>query len=332
MKNDEHSTPTPNKREKSGKYKKKVDGFMADSAAMKFLDDVKEGGLEEFDVTTTNGFLKELLVRIKKGDITGLGSQLAFFFLLSLFPLLIFIMTLLPFLNFNQAEVFLLIRDYAPESVAMLIEDTLNEILKNRNGGLLSIGALATVWSASKGMNALTKALNRSYFTEESRSFIMARGMSVVFTVMLIAVLVVALILPVFGQQIGVLAFSYMGLEEGFLTLWAGLRRLVPPVLIFFVFSLIYWLVPNLNIQFRSVLPGAFFATVGWILTSLAFSFYVGSYGNYSSTYGSIGAIIVLMMWLYFSAIILMLGGQLNAVMLERTQLIKAKKKSNVVI
>lgn len=305
---------------------------MADSAAMKFLDDVKEGGLEEFDVTTTNGFLKELLVRIKKGDITGLGSQLAFFFLLSLFPLLIFIMTLLPFLNFNQAEVFLLIRDYAPESVAMLIEDTLNEILKNRNGGLLSIGALATVWSASKGMNALTKALNRSYFTEESRSFIMARGMSVVFTVMLIAVLVVALILPVFGQQIGVLAFSYMGLEEGFLTLWAGLRWLVPPVLIFFVFSLIYWLVPNLNIQFKSVLPGAFFATVGWILTSLAFSFYVGSYGNYSSTYGSIGAIIVLMMWLYFSAIILMLGGQLNAVMLERTQLIKAKKKSNAVI
>jgi len=331
LKNDERSTPAPIQEESSKKYKK-VDDFMADSAAMKFLDDVREGGLDEFDVTTTNGFVKELLVRIKKVDVTGLGSQLAFFFLLSLFPLLIFIMTLLPYLNFNQAEVFLLIRDYAPGSVAMLIENTLNEILQNRNGGLLSIGALATVWSASKGMNALTKALNRSYFTEESRSFIMARGMSVVFTIMLIAVLLVALVLPVFGQQIGVLAFSYMGLEEGFLTLWAGLRWLVPPVLIFFVFSLIYWLVPNLKIQFKSVLPGALFATVGWILTSLAFSFYVGSYGNYSSTYGSIGAIIVLMMWLYFSAIILILGGQLNAVMLERTQLIIAKEKSNAVL
>ncbi|WP_218627995.1 YihY/virulence factor BrkB family protein [Sporosarcina sp. E16_8] len=332
MKNDEGSTPTPIQEEKSRKYREKLDNFGKDSAARKFLVDVKEGGLEEFDVTTTSGFLKELLVRIKKVDITGLGSQLAFFFLLSLFPLLIFIMTLLPYLNFNQAEVFLLIRDYAPESVAMLIENTLNEILKNRNGGLLSIGALATVWSASKGMNALTKALNQSYFTEESRSFIMARGMSVVFTIMLIAVLLVALILPVFGQQIGVLAFSYMGLEEGFLILWAGLRWLVPPVFILFVFSLIYWLVPNLKIQFKSVLPGALFATVGWILASLAFSFYVGSYGNYSSTYGSIGAIIVLMMWLYFSAIILMLGGQLNAVMLERTQLIKAKEKSNAVL
>lgn len=332
LKDNDRSTPTPIPRAKAGKQKKKTDGFMADTAAMKFLDDVKEGDLEEFDVTTKTGFLKELLVRIKKVDVTGLGSQLAFFFLLSLFPLLIFIMTLLPFLNLDQAEIFLLIRDYAPESVAMLIEDTLSDILKNRNGGLLSIGALATVWSASKGMNALTKALNRSYFTEESRSFVVARGMSVVFTVLLIAVLVVALVLPVFGQQIGVLVFSYMGLEEGFITLWSNLRWIVPPVLIFFVFSLIYWLVPNLKIHFISVLPGALFATVGWILTSLGFSYYVSNFGSYSSTYGSIGAIIVLMMWLYFSAIILILGGQLNAVTFERTQLKRAKAKSNAVM
>jgi membrane protein len=328
LKNGERSTPPSIQKEKS----KKKENFMADSAAMKFLNDVKEGGLEEFDVTTTNGFLKELLVRIKKVDVTGLASQLAFFFLLSMFPLLIFTMTLLPYLNFNQAEVFLLIRDYAPESVALLIEDTLKEILNIRNGSLLSIGALATVWSASKGMNALTKALNRSYFMEESRSFIVARGMSVVFTVMLIAVLIVALVLPVFGQQIGVLVFSYLGLEEGFITMWGSLRWVLPPVLIFFVFSLIYWLVPNLKIHFISVLPGALFASVGWILTSLGFSYYVNNFGNYSGTYGSIGAIIVLMMWLYFSAIILMLGGQLNAVAFERTQLNRAKSKSNAVM
>lgn len=225
-----------------------------------------------------------------------------------------------------------MIRDYAPESVAILIESTLSDILENRNGGLLSIGALATVWSASKGMNALTKALNRSYFTEESRSFVVARGMSIVFTVMLIAVLVVALVLPVFGQQIGALVFSYLGLEEGFMILWGSLRWVVPPVLIFFVFSLIYWLVPNLRVEFKSVILGALFATVGWIVTSLGFSYYVSNFGSYSSTYGSIGAIIVLMMWLYFSAIILMLGGQLNAVTSERMQLKRAKAKSNAVI
>jgi len=318
------------KRKGKGKNKKST-SFMEDSSIMKFVDDIKEGELNQFDVTTTNGFIKELMTRIKKVDVTGLGSQLAFFFLLSLFPLLIFLFTLLPYLNLDQSEIFLFINDFAPESVAMLIEKTVGEILNSRNGGLLSVGIIATIWSASKGMNALTKALNRSYFTEESRSFIVSRGMSIVFTILLIAVLVVALVLPVFGQQIGVFAFSYLGLEESFLVLWNGLRFAIPPFLIFTVFTILYWLVPDVKIRITSAIPGAIFATLGWIITSLAFSYYVGSYGNYSSTYGSIGAIIVLMMWLYFSAIILMLGGQLNAVMGERKEAMDAKTKSNVI-
>ena len=306
-------------------------GFMGDSAVMKFVEDVKVGELDQFDVTTTMGFAKELLTRIKKVDVTGLASQLAFFFLLSLFPLLIFLFTLLPYLNLDEGQIFIIIREFAPVSVALLIEDTLAEILINRNGGLLSIGAIATVWSASKGMNALSKALNLSYFTKETRSFIISRGMSIVFTLMLIGVLLIALILPIFGQQIGMLVFSYLGLEEGFLRLWNGLRWLIPPVMIFIVFTLVYWIVPDLKIRFKSVIPGAVFATVGWIITSFGFAFYVGNYGGYSNTYGSIGAIIVLMMWLYFSAIILMLGGQINAVMTERKDAMDAKIKSNAV-
>ncbi|WP_371922549.1 YihY/virulence factor BrkB family protein [Sporosarcina sp. Marseille-Q4943] len=325
-----YTDPLPPKKEKLSSEEKNS-GFMADSEIMQFLDDVKDGDLEKFDVTTTKGFWKELLVRIKIVDITGLGSQLAFFFLLSLFPLLIFLITLLPFLNIDESQVLLFIRDYAPDSVYTLIRDTLQEILNNRNGGLLSIGALATIWSASKGMNALTKALNRSYHVEESRSFIVARAMSVVFTIALIGVLVVALLLPVFGQQIGMLAFSYFGMEEGFLKLWGSIRWIIPPILIFLVFSALYWAVPNLKVRLKSAMPGALFATAGWILTSLAFSFYVGNFANYSKTYGSIGGIIVLMMWLYFSAIILMLGGQLNAVMTERKQAKLAKDKSNAV-
>lgn len=316
--------------EKRGEDEK--EGAFHQTEVKKFFEDVKDGDLEQFDTTTTHGFLKELLVRIKKVDVTGLGSQLAFFFLLSLFPLLIFLMTLLPFLNLDQAQIFLFIREYAPESVALLIEQTLGEVLENRNSGLLSIGAVATIWSASKGMNALTKALNRSYFTEESRSFFVARGMSVVFTAMLIAVLVVALVLPVFGQQIGLVAFSAFGLEDDFMSLWGKLRWGIPPILIFLVFSVIYWIVPDLKIRLKSVIPGALFATIGWILTSLGFSYYVGNFGNYSNTYGSIGAIIVLMMWLYFSAIILMLGGQLNAVMTERKEAKLAKQKSDAVM
>lgn len=325
MKENVSTTPKP---PKENDEKKK---FMEGTAIRGFVDDINEGEINDFDVTTFNGFIKELITRIKNVDVTGLAAQLAFFFLLALFPLLIFMFTLLPYLNLDQAEIFMFIRDYAPESVASLLEETLSDVLSQRSGGLLSFGIIATIWSASKGMNALTKALNLSYFQEESRSFIIARGMSVVFTIMLIAVVVVALVLPVFGEQIGTFAFSYLGLEEGFLKLWANLRWFLPPILIYSVFSLIYWLVPNLKLQYRSVILGSIIVTIGWIVTSLGFSFYVGNYGSYSNTYGSIGAIIVLMMWLYLSGIILMIGGQINAVMKDRRQAIHARKKSGVV-
>lgn len=328
MKEDVSTTPKSQKID-HGKKKSK---FMEDTAIRKFVDEIKEGELNDFDVTTVNGFIKELLTRIKKVDVTGLAAQLAFFFLLALFPLLIFMFTLLPYLNLDHAEIFIFIRDYAPESVASLLEETINDVLSQPNGGLLSFGVVATIWSASKGMNALTKALNLSYFQEQSRSFIVERGMSVVFTVMLIAVVVVALVLPVFGQQIGMFAFSYLGLEEGFLKLWSSLRWFLPPILIFSVFSLIYWLVPNIRLQYKSVILGSIIVTIGWIVTSLGFSFYVGNYGNYSNTYGSIGAIIVLMLWLYLSGIILMIGGQINAVMRDRRQAINAKRKSGAVV
>lgn len=325
MKENVSTTPEP---QKENDEKKK---FMEGTAIRGFVDDINEGEINDFDVTTFSGFIKELITRIKNVDVTGLAAQLAFFFLLALFPLLIFMFTLLPYLNLDQAEIFMFIRDYAPESVASLLEETLSDVLSQRSGGLLSFGVVATIWSASKGMNALTKALNLSYFQEESRSFIIARGMSVVFTIMLIAVVVVALVLPVFGEQIGTFAFSYLGLEEGFLKLWANLRWFLPPILIYSVFSLIYWLVPNLKLQYRSVILGSVLVTIGWIVTSLGFSFYVGNYGSYSNTYGSIGAIIVLMMWLYLSGIILMIGGQINAVMKDRRQAIHARKKSGVV-
>lgn len=325
MKEDVSTTPTPKKVKKKRK-------FMENTRIRKLFDDINEGELNDFDITTYDGFIKELLMRIKKVDVTGLASQLAFFFLLSLFPLLIFMFTLLPYLNLDQAEIFIFIRDYAPESVAILLEETLGEVFNNRNGGLLSFGIIATVWSASKGMNALTKALNLFYFQEKPSSFIVARGTSIVFTVMLIAVLIVALVLPVFGQQIGTFAFSYLGLENSFLKFWSSIRLLLPPVLIYSVFSLIYWIVPNLKLSYRSVMIGSIIATVGWIVTSLGFSFYVSSYGNYSSTYGSIGAIIVLMLWLYLSGIILMIGGQLNAVMNDRKLAIQAKREKNTVI
>ena len=313
--------------EKSHRSSESKSGF-ADTRVGGFVSDIQESEHHTFDVTTKGGFLKELILRIKNVDVSGLGAELSYFFLLSMFPLLIFLFTLLPYMNLDQAEVMLFIRDYAPAEVAKMIEDILSTVLANKNGGLLSVGILATLWSASKGMNALTKALNRSYFKEDSRSFVVQRGMSIVFTIMLVVVVIVALGLPVFGEQIGSVVFSYLGFENGFTTLWNQLRFLLPPVLIAVVFTLIYWLVPDVKQQFKTSLPGALFATVGWIITTLGFSFYVSNFGSYSNTYGSIGTIIILMLWLYLSAIIFMIGGQINAVMKERSERLKDMKSN----
>lgn len=319
---------TSKSKKKSQAMKEK---FLKETKVGQFVGDVKDAEIAQFDVTNTKGFIQELITRFRKVDVMGLAAQLAFFFLLSLFPLLIFIFTLLPYLNLDQAQILLYIHEYAPGSVAQLLEDTLGEVLNNRNGKLLSFGIIATIWSASKGMNALTQALNRSYFQEESRSFFIARGMSIIFTVMLIGVLIVALALPVFGQQIGSLLLSYIDMESHFLQLWEKFRWLVSVVLIYTVFSLIYWLVPDLKIFYKSVILGSIIATIGWIITSLGFSFYVGNYANYSNTYGSIGGIIVLMLWLYLSAIILMIGGQVNAVMRDRKNALHMKDTSRSV-
>ncbi|CAN7554337.1 YihY/virulence factor BrkB family protein [Rossellomorea sp. LjRoot5] len=259
------------------------------------------------------GFSKSLFANISANDVTGLAAQIAYYFLLSLFPLLIFIVTLLPYLPFEQGDILGLVRDFAPGETMSMIEETLQDVMSNRNSGLLSVSIIATIWSASNGMNAIVKSLNRAYDVEETRSFIATRLMSILLTFAMILVFVIALLLPVFGKQIGLFLFSQFGFSDQFLTIWNGIRWAITPIILFIIFVGLYFFAPSKRIKCLSAFPGAIFATLGWVLASLAFSYYVGSFGNYSATYGSIGGIIVLMIWFYLTGIIIMIGGEINA-------------------
>lgn len=257
--------------------------------------------------------------RVGEDDVLGLAAQLAYFFLLSLFPLLIFLVTLLPYLPITAEDILNVIRDFAPGETMKLIETHVYEIME-KNGQLLSFGIIATIWSASNGINAVVRALNKAYDVKESRPFLIARGMAILFTFAMIFVFVLALLLPVFGKQIGLFLFSYFGLSGEFLAVWNMLRWLVSPLILFIVFTGLYWIAPNKKLTCISAVPGALFATVGWVLSSLAFSYYVSSFGNFSATYGSIGAIIVLMIWFYISGVIIILGGEINAINTKYTK------------
>ncbi|MGD6966110.1 YihY/virulence factor BrkB family protein [Rossellomorea vietnamensis] len=261
------------------------------------------------------GFFKKLFQKITDGDVTGLAAQLAYFFLLSLFPLLIFIVTLIPYLPVAQEDILNVISDYAPGETMDMIQSTINEVMSNRNTGLLSFSIIATIWSASNGMNAIVKSLNDAYEVEETRSFIVTRLMSIVLTIAMIFVFVIALLLPVFGRQIGLFLFSQFGFSDQFLTIWGAIRWAISPIILFIVFVGLYFIAPSKKIKCLSAVPGAVFAALGWVGASLAFSYYVSNFGNYSATYGSIGGIIVLMIWFYLTGIIIMIGGHINAIM-----------------
>ncbi|MED4533229.1 YihY/virulence factor BrkB family protein [Metabacillus fastidiosus] len=263
---------------------------------------------------------KDLYNRFKEDELSRLSAELAYYFLLSLFPFLIFLITLLAYLPLSEADVLATITQYAPKESMVLIETTLNQILSNQNGGLLSFGIIATLWSASNGINAIVRALNRAYDVEEDRSFLVARGMAVVLTIAMVFVILIALLLPVFGKQIGLFISAIYGLSDEFLSIWNAIRWLLSGLILFIVFSALYFIAPNKRLQIKYVLPGSLFATVGWIIVSLAFSFYVSNFSNYSGTYGSIGGIIILMIWFYISGMIIVLGGEINGLLHKRKE------------
>lgn len=287
---------------------------------------------EAIDILTLKGFVQDIWMRMKKVDITAQGAQLAYFFLLSFFPLLIFLVQLLPYLNLKQDMIFNFLDELMPKEVYTLIEGTLIEILSNQNTGILSIGIIGTIWSASAGIKALLSALNKAY-DAEVRAGVIDRGLSLVLTLLLVVAILVALVVQVFGQQIGILMFSSFGVEDGFMKLWYNIRWTMPPLIIFIILLGIYWIVPNTDPRLKifGVWPGAIFATIGWIVLSTGFSQYIDNFGNYSTTYGSIGGVIIFMLWLYFTGIMLIFGGLLNAT-IQRYTIEKALRRQNIYV
>jgi membrane protein len=262
---------------------------------------------------SSNKWITLLWRRIGEDDVFGLAAQLAYFFLLSLFPLLIFFVTLLSYLPFSQEDLLGVIGDFAPGETKKFINTNIHEIVGNQNGKLLSFGIIGTLWSASNGLGAIIRAFNKAYEVKESRSFVVARVMAILFTLAMIFVFIIALLLPVFGKQIGLYLFTKFGLSSEFIEFWNMVRWVLSSVIIFTIFVVLYWLGPNMKVKCVQAVPGAIFATISWSVVSLGFSYYVNNFGNYSATYGSIGAVIILMIWFYLSGIIIILGGEINA-------------------
>lgn len=257
-------------------------------------------------------FVKGLMERIHIHDVSGMAAQLAFFFLLSLFPLLIFLVTLVPYLPITENDIIYYINNFTPENAKDIISIQLDQIMKG-SSTLLSVGVIGTLWTASNALNGITKAFNKAYDLEEERKFFIMRTISMLLTIAMIFVFIGALLIPVFGKQIGIFVSSYLGYDDAFLKVWDTIRWLLSIVVLFIMFLILYRVFPNKKLKQRSILKGAIFSTIGWSVASYGFSYYVNHFSHYSATYGSLGGIIVLMLWFYILAHVIIIGGEINA-------------------
>lgn len=263
-------------------------------------------------------FGKDLFDRFNHAEVLGLSAQLAYFFLLSLFPFLLFIVTLLGYLPIDERMIIDVLSEYLPVEVVRMIEQNLTQIVNNRSGGLLSISILGTLWSASNGFNAITKSFNRAYDVDPDRNFLLGRLIAIGLMLTIILAIIFALLLPVFGKVIIDTISMVIPLPEGLLNFWDLFRWASSSIMFFIIFYVLYKLAPNKKFMENHVLWGTLFATISWQVVSYGFSYYVETLGNFSITYGSLGTVIVLMIWFYLSGIIITTGGVINAVVTEK--------------
>lgn len=258
-------------------------------------------------------FVEELIRRIQDDDVPALGAQLTFYLILSFFPFLIFLLTLVSYTPLAREEILHDMFQILPAQAYDLIHDITDETIRSRSQTLLSFGMIGTIWAASRGVMAIIKGINKAYDEEENRSFWKVRGIAIVYTLILAIVILLSFVMLVFGKKVGQWVFMQLHMPHWFESVWGPAKFLIPLFSMFTVFMLIYKYAPSRRIAFGDVVPGALFATAGWIATSLLFAFYINHFDNFSRTYGSIGGIIVLLIWMYLSNIIIIMGGEINA-------------------
>lgn len=260
-------------------------------------------------------FLKELYGEIGDDDVFNGAAVLGYYLTLALFPAVIFVMALLPYLpvpHLDQAIMDLL-RQALPPGASDMFVGVVQDVTSRPRGGLLSFGALATLWASSSGLYAIMQQLNKTYDVDEARGFVKARLIAIALSLLFAALIVSAFSLIVAGGAFEAWLGQRFGLGETLLTAFAALRWIIILLGLLLAFALIYYLAPSVKQRFIFITPGSVIGVAALALASLGFAWYVQNFGNYSATYGSIGAVIVLMLWLYIAGLTILLGSEVNA-------------------
>jgi membrane protein len=265
---------------------------------------------------------KELAKRVWKevqaDEVFGRAAELSYYFLLALFPFLIFLTSIIGFVlgsgSGTRQKLFDYLAQVMPPSAYQLISSTMTEVSTASSGGKISFGIIAALWAASNGMSAITTSLNVAYDLKDSRPWWKQRLTAIGLTIALSILIILSLLLVVTGSGIADWLASTFGLGSTFPLVWKTLQWPVVLGCMILAFALIYYFAPDFREQaWQWLTPGAAIGVVLWLLVSIGFRVYLHYFDSYSATYGSLGAVIILMLWLYFTGVAVLVGGEINS-------------------
>ncbi len=278
-------------------------------------------------------FLLRLYAKVESTDVFNRAAAVAFYFSFSLFPLLLFLVTLagmvLESTDSLRRDLYRYLFQIMPPSAYNLVRNTLDEIIENSSGGKLTIGIFVTLWSASAGVDTLRNSLNSIYEVKESRSWWKTKFQSLVLTLFFIVLLTVAMIAVSTGWQMFERILELIGLRVGSPFLSIGIHWAMILAVLLFATEVIYnWLPCHKRSVWRWITPGSIVAIILWIVFSGVFRLYLQYFNTYNKAYGSLGAVIILMLWMFLTATAILIGGAINSVLTEMSHSREEKGES----
>lgn len=258
--------------------------------------------------------IKRTINEFTADDVLGLAAQMAYYFLFALAPAIVCVIAITSYLPFSSIhELISGMSGFAPPAVVQILRDQMANIAQGEHTGALTFGFLVALWSSSAAMVSIISALNRAYDIEEGRAWWQVRLTAILLTVGVAIFIVLAFAFIVIGPTFIDRIASMVGLGPVFAAVWNIARWPVALVLVAFGIGLVYYFAPDAEQDWEWITPGAVVATVLWLAASLGFKFYVSNFANYNESYGSLGGVIILMLWFYISALAIMLGAEMNA-------------------
>jgi membrane protein len=261
-----------------------------------------------------------LVQEIGKDDVSGLAAEMAYRFLFAMFPFFIFLAALLGFIGawVGQANLFdsvmAFIGNVLPAQIQEILADSVRAVVTTQSTQLLTLGVLGALWGAAGGVGTLSKGLNRAYDVTEDRPFWKAQLIALGMTLALAFGLLFGSTLIAFGGWLGRTLAENFGLSQQFVETWNRATAPLVGIGLWLILVTMYAVLPNQRIQVRHALPGALCATIAWIALTLGFGVYLSHFGNFNKTFGSLATPVVLMFWMYAVGMILLIGGEINAI------------------